>query len=139
MVAADEPDSGSWHATCGCGRPVCATPIRPPCPNGARRLAQKDELKGPDFWRDCRYNESEELYQGTETHRTEKAGSKETATIMSRLLQFVSETLSRRTRGGSPRPDMMHSAPLEDHDPLGSYMKVLEDARRSRWARAPRV
>ena len=58
---------------------------------------------------------------------------------MSRLLQFVSETLSRRGRGSPPRPDMMHSAPVEDHDdPLHKYMKVLEDARRSRWARSPR-
>ena len=56
---------------------------------------------------------------------------------MGRLLQFVSETLGR-TRGSSPRSDMMHSAPLEDHDPLSSYMRVLEDARRSRWARSPR-
>ena len=57
---------------------------------------------------------------------------------MSRLLQFVSETLSRRARGSSLRPDMMHAAPLEDHDPLNSYMRVLEDARRSRWTRSPR-
>jgi len=48
---------------------------------------------------------------------------------MNRLLQFVSETFGRI---GRPRPDVMTAQPTNDTDPWGSYVSVLEEARRRR-------
>ena len=50
---------------------------------------------------------------------------------MSRLLQFVSENLTGRRRS-RPRPETMSAAPMNDSDPLFSYLRVLEEARKRR-------
>ena len=48
---------------------------------------------------------------------------------MNRLLQFVSETFGRI---GRSKPDVMTAQPTSDGDPWGSYVSVLEEARRRR-------
>ena len=118
--------------------PPAPSPFVRPVQTARGAWHRKAEPKGPDFCPACRYNGAEDFTNKQRRTPPLRSGSKETTTTMSRLLQFVSETLSRRTRGSSTRPDMMQAAPLEDHDPLDSYMRVLEDARRSRWARSPR-
>ena len=50
---------------------------------------------------------------------------------MSRLFQFVSENLIGRRRS-QPRPDALSAAPMNDSDPLFSYVRVLEEARERR-------
>jgi hypothetical protein len=49
---------------------------------------------------------------------------------MSRLFQFVSEIAGRRR--SRPRPETMSAAPMNDSDPLFSYLRVLEEARKRR-------
>jgi hypothetical protein len=71
-------------------------------------------------------------------YRTRGPVGKETDAIMSRLLHFVSETFGRRTRRGFSRPGVTSAWPTENHDPLLGYVKVLEDARRSRFGRPSR-
>jgi hypothetical protein len=61
-------------------------------------------------------------------HRAHVPVSKENRTSMSRLFQFLGESLSRGRRKG-PRPDVMHMWPADDRDPLHSYLRVLEEAR----------